>query len=198
MHFELKCDLVDASMPYSGVEVLRVHYDVSSHASLSVDLSSESHGHFRVSFDRCSGLRVIDEGQICEFWNTYSQPNGWLWVVQSGGWFDLESQRQPTADTAVDVLRESAFKRAFAITDSTDACRYISDDLGLLADASRADISDPWLVALAASYASGAFPHGELVGDSRTLDVVLSEFDASHDRPNNKRRNDRDQPEAKE
>lgn len=93
MHFEPKCDLVDASKAYCGVEVLRVNYDVTSDAPLFVDLSSESHGDFRVSFDRCSALRVIDEGQICEFWNAYSQPNGWLWIVRSGGWFDLESQR---------------------------------------------------------------------------------------------------------
>ena len=89
---------------------------------------------------------------------------------------ELVTQRKLAADTAVYALRESAFKRAFAITESADACGYISDDFGLLADASRADISDPWLVALAASYASGSLPHGELTGDSRALDVVLSEF----------------------
>ncbi len=94
MEFEPQCELVDAATAYSGVEVLRVHYDVTSHPELTIELASESHGNFLLTFERCCGIRVIDEGQICEFWNTYSSPNGWLWRVRSGGWFDLESQRE--------------------------------------------------------------------------------------------------------
>ena len=63
MHFEPNFDLVDASKTYTGVEVFQVYYDVTSDAAPLVDLSSESHGDFRVSFDRCSALRVIDEAK---------------------------------------------------------------------------------------------------------------------------------------
>ena len=89
---------------------------------------------------------------------------------------ELVTQHELGPSPAVDALRESAFKRAFAITESPDVCGYISDDFGLIADAARADVSDAWLAALAASYASGVIPHGELVGDSRPLVEIVSEF----------------------
>ena len=89
---------------------------------------------------------------------------------------ELVTQHQLDASAAVDDLRESTFTRAFAITESPDACRYISDDFGLIADAERAGVSDGWLSALVASYASGILPHGELTGDSRTLNEIVSEF----------------------
>ena len=89
---------------------------------------------------------------------------------------ELVTQRQIGASSAVDALRESAFKRAFAITRSPDVCGYISDDFGLIADAARAGVSDAWLAALAASYVSGVLPHGELPGDSRSVSEIVSEF----------------------
>jgi len=89
---------------------------------------------------------------------------------------ELVTQHQLDASPAVDDLRESTFKRAFAITESPDACGYMSDDFGLIADADRAGVSDAWLSALTAAYASGVLPHGELTGDSRTLSEIVSEF----------------------
>tara|TARA_R110002073_G_scaffold172563_13_gene329812 strand:+ start:4308 stop:4721 length:414 start_codon:yes stop_codon:yes gene_type:complete len=89
---------------------------------------------------------------------------------------ELVMQHQLDASPAVDALREAAFKRAFAITESPDACGYISDDFGLIADADRAGVSDGWLSAITALYASGALPHGVLAGDSRTLSEIASEF----------------------
>jgi hypothetical protein len=47
----------------------------------------------KVVFESPVGFRVIDESQVCEFWNDYSSPNGWLWVVHSGGYLDLEKKR---------------------------------------------------------------------------------------------------------
>ena len=89
---------------------------------------------------------------------------------------ELVTQHQLGASPSVDALRASAFKRAFAITESPDACGYISDDFGLIADATRAGVSDAWLASLAASYASGVLPHGELAGDFRPLIEIVSEF----------------------
>ena len=88
----------------------------------------------------------------------------------------LVTQHKLDASSSVDALRESTFKRAFAITDSPDACGYISDDFGLIADADRAGVSDEWLSALTASYASGTLPHGELTDDFRALSEIVSEF----------------------
>ena len=45
-----------------------------------------------VRFDDVRGFRVLDEGDLCEFWSD-DRPSGWLWEIEKGGWFDLESIR---------------------------------------------------------------------------------------------------------
>jgi len=45
-----------------------------------------------VRFDDVRGFRVLDEGDLCEFWSD-CRPSGWLWEIEKGGWFDLESIR---------------------------------------------------------------------------------------------------------
>jgi hypothetical protein len=37
---------------------------------------------------------VLDERDLCEFWDDYHTGNGWLYEVQEGGWQELESHRQ--------------------------------------------------------------------------------------------------------
>ena len=37
--------------------------------------------------------RLLDERDLCEFWNTYSEQNGWLYEVEEGGWLELETRR---------------------------------------------------------------------------------------------------------
>ena len=93
MKFKPKCEAVEESVPFVAVEVLTVHYNVTSTACLTVHLDSSSHGKFALVFNRPEAVRVLDEGQICEFWNTYATPNGWLWRVVEGGWLALESKR---------------------------------------------------------------------------------------------------------
>lgn len=85
-------------------------------------------------------------------------------------------ERKLAPSPSVDSLRELSFKRALAITKSDEAAGYISDDIGLVADAVRGAVSDPWLSALVASYASGMFPHGELSRDLRAISDILGEF----------------------
>lgn len=46
-----------------------------------------------VDFTDTIGFRVLDNGNLVEFWSD-ERPNGWLWEVNSGGWFDLEKQRE--------------------------------------------------------------------------------------------------------
>jgi hypothetical protein len=57
---------------------------------LVIDIRSEGFAFARVTFHAPIGFRVLDERDLCQFWNTYSRPNGWLWQVHSGGWMDLE------------------------------------------------------------------------------------------------------------
>jgi hypothetical protein len=93
MEFKPKCEVVEESVAFVAVEVLAIHYDVTSTDRLTVHLGSSSHGNFALVFSSPEAVRVLDEGQICEFWNTYSNPNGWLWRVTEGGWLALESTR---------------------------------------------------------------------------------------------------------
>lgn len=108
MEFKPHCERVDESVPFADVEVLRVHYDVTSADCLTIHLESSSRGNFKLVFNSPEAIRVLDEGQICEFWNTYGAPNGWLWHVTDGGWLALESHRDGfwLADTTPTQLHE--------------------------------------------------------------------------------------------
>lgn len=46
-----------------------------------------------VTFENVLGFRVLDEGDLLEFWNLSKKPTGFIWIVESGGWFDLEKTR---------------------------------------------------------------------------------------------------------
>ena len=62
-------------------------------STLTLDLRGDGSSYARLIFRDVIGFRVLDERDLTEFWNTYSEPNGWLWEVQSGGWLDLERER---------------------------------------------------------------------------------------------------------
>ena len=40
------------------------------------------------------GYRVLDEGDLLEFWETCTLNHGWLYKILEGGWRDLESTRE--------------------------------------------------------------------------------------------------------
>ncbi len=46
-----------------------------------------------VEFDGVIGFRVLDEGDLSEFWGPGVRAEGWLWLVTGGGWLDLEASR---------------------------------------------------------------------------------------------------------
>ncbi len=46
-----------------------------------------------VEFENVSGFRVLDEGDLLEFWSPEVRKPGWLWLVEAGGWLHLESTR---------------------------------------------------------------------------------------------------------
>lgn len=47
----------------------------------------------KISFSGVLGFRVLDEGDLLEFWPECSGKNGWIFKIISGGWFDQESRR---------------------------------------------------------------------------------------------------------
>ena len=60
-----------------------------------VDLQSQATGRtWRVRFLGAEGHRVLDEGDLLEYWPQCSTPNGSIFRIESDGWFEQESQRQ--------------------------------------------------------------------------------------------------------
>ena len=78
---------------FEGIpEVTAVNYDTSL---LRITISFENIDYpVHVIFDGVRGFRVLDEGDLLEFWNPDVRANGWLWFVEKGGWFELESLRK--------------------------------------------------------------------------------------------------------
>ncbi|MFZ6676008.1 hypothetical protein [Undibacterium sp. Xuan67W] len=47
----------------------------------------------RVLFQYVYGFRVLDEGDLLEFWPVCSTSSGWIFQIIEGGWFDQERLR---------------------------------------------------------------------------------------------------------
>jgi len=63
------------------------------HGDLRVNLQFPDASEAVVVFDRPRGFRMLDEGDLLEFWDPASRVDGWLWRIDAGGWFDLEGSR---------------------------------------------------------------------------------------------------------
>lgn len=61
---------------------------------LSVTLHFTDEPPLSLDFDRVRGFRVLDEGDLLEFWGSETRAEGWLWAVESGGWLDQERRRE--------------------------------------------------------------------------------------------------------
>ena len=77
----------------SGIpEITDINYDLTL---LRVTLEFENAEHpVYINFDEVRGFRVLDEGDLLEFWDPEARAEGWLWRVSEGGWFDLENYRE--------------------------------------------------------------------------------------------------------
>lgn len=83
----------EASKVYNGLpEITDIQYNlwllrITAHF-LNID------NPVYITFDAPRGFRILDEGDLLEFWNKETRAKGWLWVVEKGGWFDLEAYRE--------------------------------------------------------------------------------------------------------
>ena len=85
-------------------EVTGITYDLSL---LRITLRFENIDYpVHVTFDGIRGFRVLDEGDLLEFWKPDVRANGWLWRVEKGGWFDLESLREGFVSGATGGYKE--------------------------------------------------------------------------------------------
>ncbi|AHH21278.1 hypothetical protein NONO_c65080 [Nocardia nova SH22a] len=87
--FTPECRLVDESRRYARKAVRDIRFD----GDLTIAIQGPGFSYAHVVFREPIGFRVMDEAALIEYWNTYSEPQGWLWEVVRGGWLDLERQR---------------------------------------------------------------------------------------------------------
>lgn len=85
-----ECRLLAESSRYASKVVRDLRYDGRD---LTIAIQGRGFSYAHVIFRRPVGFRVLDEGDLVEYWNTYSEPHGWLWEVLRGGWLDLERRR---------------------------------------------------------------------------------------------------------
>lgn len=71
-------------------ELLSVAYDLWT---LRLTLSFQSNQVVYVDFGEIEGFRVLDEGQLLEFWDEKSNDH-WVFEVLSNGWLAAESRRE--------------------------------------------------------------------------------------------------------
>jgi len=72
-------------------EIFNVNYDLWT---LKLTLSFNDHPSLvYLIFKNVVGFRVLDEGNLLEFWDSEVRTPGWIWKVESGGWFELEKLR---------------------------------------------------------------------------------------------------------
>jgi hypothetical protein len=86
-----KCTPFPPSIRYKQVVVRSLRYDCEG--TLVIEVQGEGFVFARIVFQRPAGFRVLDERDLCEFWDHYHTGNGWLYEVQEGGWQELESHR---------------------------------------------------------------------------------------------------------
>lgn len=59
-----------------------------------------------VEFDSPAGYRVLDEGDLLEFWPYCSSNNGWLFEILGDGWLHQEKERKGFLSAANVEIKE--------------------------------------------------------------------------------------------
>ena len=73
-------------------EISHVNYDLWT---LRITLGFEKiDSPVYVEFKNVVGFRILDESNLLEFWDKNEKVPGWLWKIESGGWFELEKLRE--------------------------------------------------------------------------------------------------------
>ncbi len=101
-------------------EIIHLNYDVWT---LRVTAEFEDIRVY-VDFTNVKGFRVLDEGDLLEFWNPESRIKGWLWEVKSGGWFDLEKIREGFVTGILDGESKPNEYFILGITDCVNVISY--------------------------------------------------------------------------
>jgi hypothetical protein len=88
----------------SSREVIAVSFDVRV-LRVTVDLV-RTRDWVYMDFRFPRGFRVLDEGDLLEFWGGSHPPDCFLFQVKGGGWLDLEAKRAGFASTQRENVTE--------------------------------------------------------------------------------------------
>lgn len=84
------------------IEIVYVEFDIET---LTVTVLTDG-DKIDILFDSPAGYRVLDEGDLLEFWPNCSSFNGWLYEIRGGGWLDQERNRNGFASSAKTDAKE--------------------------------------------------------------------------------------------
>lgn len=86
----MKCNAIEPPLSkHESIEVIYIDFDIET-LTITVLIDGDK---IDISFDAPAGYRVLDEGDLMEFWPNCSSYNGWLYEINSGGWLDQERSR---------------------------------------------------------------------------------------------------------
>jgi len=83
---------IESSKKYKGIpEITDLHYDLWT-LKITLEFTDLKNPIYLI-FKNVGGFRVIDEGNLLEFWDNDDRSNGWLWKITKSGWHDQEKER---------------------------------------------------------------------------------------------------------
>jgi hypothetical protein len=85
----VKSKVLEVDNSTNTIEVINLNFDIEL---LEITISIDG-DNIDIIFEEPAGFRVLDEGDLLEFWPKCSLQAGWLHEITSGGWFDLENKR---------------------------------------------------------------------------------------------------------
>lgn len=87
---DIEFEIVEGPLK-SNPEIVLINYDLNT---LTLEVEPEFDGEpIIVAFELVEGIRVLDEGNLLEFWDSFNLNSGWIFRIVSGGWFSQELNR---------------------------------------------------------------------------------------------------------
>ncbi|WP_033415531.1 hypothetical protein [Hahella ganghwensis] len=87
----MECIAIEPPLSHDeNIEIVYIDFDIET-LVVTVLIDGDK---IDISFDSPAGYRVLDEGDLSEFWPSCSSFNGWLYEICNGGWLDQERNRE--------------------------------------------------------------------------------------------------------
>ena len=119
--FNLKVKQTDSlPFPEEIPKIINIVYDLWT---LRVTLKFFTSDTFiYVVFKNVIGFRVLDEGNLLEFWDPEIRVSGWIWEIEEGGWITLEKLRKEF----VEDLHENKLRKEYLVLGINDCVSVIT------------------------------------------------------------------------